>query len=264
MTKALLKKYSNIVIDRQGTQPNSNMTTIDIIDEIKPDTYYEITKNKLRESFEIDDYEPQLTRKISFNIDDIPKCVLANEWKKFINKNVCDTQKSNILGYSDTWNITDDYLHNGKLHIPIADFEYLPFYNCTLYKHGQVVKLNIANELPISKVVIGDHYIKNYIMKNAGGVYLEYHDRPHFHMPLEKRNDNGHLILGKIIGDNIYVSAFAIPYGYAIFTPNNVIHNDCFLKGEYLVVYSKTNKYSTMLLKNKNNEPLWVKIEHSS
>jgi len=40
-----------------------------------------------------------------------------------------------------------------------------------------------------------------------------------------------------------------------------VIHNDCFLKGEYLVIYSKTPEYSTVLLKNNLGNPLEVYIK---
>ena len=49
----------------------------------------------------------------------------------------------------------------------------------------------------------------------------------------------------------IRLSAFAIPRGYAIYTPSNVIHDDGFLVGKYYVVYSKTIEFETVLLKTR-------------
>ena len=72
---------------------------------------------------------------------------------------------------------------------------------------------------------------------------------PHFHMPLNK-NADGYVILGRIINDICYLSAFNIPYNYAIYIKPNVIHCDAYLTGDYLVVYTKTEEYSTVLIKN--------------
>ena len=107
--------------------------------------------------------------------------------------------------------------------------------------------------LPITVMNIGQNYAKHYLLheNKGGGSYLEYHDVPHFHMPLNEKSC-GHIILGKIINDICHLSAFKIPYGYAIYIKPNVIHCDGFLVGDYLVVYTITDKYSTVLLKNDN------------
>jgi hypothetical protein len=93
----------------------------------------------------------------------------------------------------------------------------------------------------------------------GGGVYLEYHNNPHFHMPLEEYC-SGYLVLCKKENDKYYIDAFKIPYGYAIYTPGNIIHNDCFLVGKYLVVYSVSKEYSTVILKTKNNNLVKMNI----
>ena len=61
--------------------------------------------------------------------------------------------------------------------------------------------------LPLCNVDIGVNYIDDYIMKEAGGVYVEYHDRPHFHMPREP-TAGGYIILGRDIDEYILLAAF--------------------------------------------------------
>ena len=41
-------KYSDIIVDRRGSLPHSNMTTTDVIGEIRPYTNYHITTVDLR------------------------------------------------------------------------------------------------------------------------------------------------------------------------------------------------------------------------
>ena len=56
-----------------------------------------------------------------------------------------------------------------------------------MYHIGDIICFgDICACLPVCNVEIGRDYIKEYIMKRAGGVYLEYHDRPHFHMPRDR------------------------------------------------------------------------------
>lgn len=263
--KNLNNKYKNIIIDRQGIKPNSNMTTLDVISEVEPNCYYKLLKDsliKVEQDIFIDNDQSDNNKKHS-NIDysKVKYCVIPNKWNNS-NQQQCDTSESNILGNSGILQID-----SSSLKIPQTSIEHLGFYNCILHKHNNVIKFNIDCPLPVCKMQIGDHYVENYIMKKAGGVYLEYHNRPHFHVPLincrqqsQSLQNNGHLILGKMTEEGIMLSAFEIPYGYAVETPNNIIHNDCFLKGEYLVIYSKTPEYSTVLLKNNQGKPIKVDI----
>ena len=248
------EKYKNIMIDRKGDVPDSNMTTLDVTNIVKPGVFYKITSDSLLKTrFKFTNYP------INSNItkDDINHIEIKNNWNW--NSNMC-TSKSNILGDSGILTIDSKDLDNNiKLTIPIADIENLEFYGCTLYGHGDMIGFDIDSELPVAIVEIGKNYIDHYIMKKAGGVYLEIHDRPHFHMPLNKEA-GGYLVIGKYHNENILLSAFNIPYGYGVKMSNNVIHNDCFLTGNYLVVYSKTEDYSTVLLKNNKNKEIQVNI----
>lgn len=51
---------------------------------------------------------------------------------------------------------------------------------------------------------IGETYLEHYLKvpKLEGGTYIEYHDRPHFHLPLN-RSASGHMILGHFKGNEL-------------------------------------------------------------
>ena len=145
----------------------------------------------------------------------------------------------------------------------INDPDNLEYYGAVLFHIGDQICLNHYNDLPVTKMNIGDNYVKGFLLNEelGGGCYLEYHNTPHFHMPLNEQA-SGHLILGKITDSGCQLSAFKIPYGCAIYTKPLTIHCDGYLTGDYLVVYTVTDSYLTMLLKNKENKaPVNVKIE---
>ena len=248
-----IDKYKNIIINRKSDKLNSNMTTLDIISEVKQNKYYKIKPNELLELNDNIEY------KHIHPIQSIPQVLeILNNWNKDLD---IDTNTSNILGKSGILLIDNLYLNNNNiLRIPVGNINDINFYGCELYKYNDIIKFDIDCDLPVSIVEIGENYIEDYIMKIAGGIYLEYHDRPHFHMPLNNESD-GYLIIGKCNVDKIMLSAFKIPLGYGVKIPNNVIHNDCFLIGKYLVIYSKTENYSTVLLKNNDNKVVQVIIE---
>ena len=99
---------------------------------------------------------------------------------------------------------------------------------------------------------IGETYVEHYLKvpKLGGATYIEYHDRPHFHLPLN-RSASGHMVLGHFKGNEYILSAFKIPFGYGIYTPPELLHADAYLIGRYMVVYSITEHFSTVLFKNK-------------
>ncbi len=98
---------------------------------------------------------------------------------------------------------------------------------------------------------IGENYVEHFLFKEdgGGGCYLEYHNTPHLHIPINK-NSCGYLILGKFVDNKVHLSAFKIPFGYAIYTSPFTVHCDGFLVGDYTVLYTVTPNYSTVLLRH--------------
>lgn len=242
-------QYKYLFVNRIGNIPTAFMKTTDIKKEIIPDKCYEKGKNDI---FITDKPPTNFSSKIS-----IPKhCILKGKWE-----HSKDTQKdkSNILG-----NIGSFISENDTLEIPIAHtkLETLAYYKAILINKGDCLKFQTKIPLPLFSMEIGKDYIKEYMLKeeHANGIFIEYHNLPHLHMPIDK-HAKGYLILGKKIKNNIYhLSAFSIPYQSAIYTSPNVIHNDSFLIGKYYVIYSKTDSFSTVRLMNSKNKILKTKI----
>ncbi len=183
-----------------------------------------------------------------------PRAKIKGEW---YGENEGETEGS-ILG-----GIGEMILNEKIINIPvvIASPENLAYYGVRLIKDGEIMDVESPVPLVIAGVTVGENYIKGFIMRreHGGGEYLEYHDTPHFHMPLNKDAD-GVLILGKQDDNSYYVTAYKIPFGYGIYTPPNVLHSDAHLLGHYLVMYTYTNNFSTVNLKTQTGELVQVQF----
>lgn len=235
--------YTDIYVNRKGPTENSHMQTIKVIGNIKPNRTYRVNKTHLQ-SCELNLGRPIKPIKPTISSSFIPPHTkVKNTWN---NDHIYDNTANNILGSNGEFQI------NGDLTIPIIPTTQtnLDFFNCKLLKHFDHITIDSPKEVPLTIMQIGKNYVKDYLLtESGGGCYLEFHDVPHFHMPLNDKS-GGHLILGKIIGDDCCLSAFRIPYNYAIYTAPFTIHCDAFLVGDYMVAYTVTDNYSTVLLKN--------------
>lgn len=270
------KSFEDIMIYREG-DIGSKMETNNIVMILEPDKNYIFSEGK----FTITDNFPET--KI-FKISKPPITTITGEWNN--NKIIKSTSLNNLdkLIHSDSASYNDMFEfcmdddssseedisnkntfsnilgHNVKLNCDsnyyyfkpiIATNENVSYYNCKLIDEGETFHFYSPEEMALFNMNISFNYIKDYIMdeNKGGGIYLEYHNLPHIYIPL---NDNcsGYIILAKQKKSNIYdVSAFKIPYGKALIIPSNIIHNDCFLIGDYNVVYGKSTNYSTAILK---------------
>ena len=231
--------YSDLFVNRCGSIVDSCMKTIRVINKIKPNEIYNIKSHNIEKTF-----NPSTIKSNCIMIP--PYIKFPNNWNTYV---IHNNINNNILGKSGEFKI------DGNLMIPLAETiqEHLSFYNCLLVKHDDNIQFDTPKDIPLFEMEIGKNYVSDYLLTNrGGGAYLEYHDTPHFHMPLNDQCD-GYLILGKIINDHCYLSAFKIPYLYAIYTRPFTIHCDAYLVGKYLVAYAKTENFPTVLLKNNND-----------
>lgn len=243
---------AKLIVNRRGTDPLAFMQTEAIIKTIEAQKEYIVSSNGLL-------LQKYISKKFTNNLSGaaIPKHVAVTaQWLPAISNYSRDT---NILGGNGIFKVESDLLV-----IPEAttNAESLGFYGAELLKTGQTKIFQSSTNLPLTIMNIGRNYVKGYLLqeKLGGGIYLEYHDKPHFHMPVDQ-HAGGHLILGKKFKNHYKLSAFKIPYGYAIYTAPNVIHNDAFLFGRYYVVYSLTKEYSTVIIKNTANHLVTVQIQ---
>ena len=229
-----------IMVDRRGTCPRSYMKTAAILGYVKPHQAYTADQRGFAPSTE-NAAHPQPAENAG---NPPPRLCFRGRWRRNATRSPVE---GNILGGNGAL-IVD----NTALEIPVAATtpENLGYYGASLIKNGTPFIFECAKNLPVSEVHIGESYISSYIMDplKGGGVYLEHHNTPHFHLP--KNSDaGGYLLLGKKQGDEYQLSAFHIPFKRGIYTAPSVLHNDSFLTGKYNVVYTVAENYDTAILK---------------
>lgn len=318
----LADEWEHICVTRNQFVEEGQMVTNDVYLEIFNEKVYELTyevdpeisplSQGLKEVTAENADQPVEDSRIHKDLTTIgnpDRAVLRGDW--FIDRDGSDP--SNILGNISPFTIYDDSKRqtsyptkdpqpaiverpkNGKLKLPIAETtqENLNYYGAILYKLGEKIKFDLNQfeyKMPLTHTSVGKHYIDKYIHSSqAGGVFVEWHRLPHFHMPLYE-NCSGCLLLGKKFvkdedrdqfginyntsksdlpfeeqftkntSDEYHFSAFKIPYGYGIYTMPFTLHNDCFLIGNYIVAYSFTETYSTVKMLKEDGEMLSVKL----
>lgn len=236
--------FNSIIVKRLGTTKESFMITNRIIKAIHPDVNYKIL---------VQDLMPLPEFKIDrIGLKEITKPKYVDLKTKWLDDKSIETKDANILGKFGKIIVPNEI----SIPVNLASYENVRYYGASLYSLFDIVKFQAKEKLSLTEMIIGSDYVNNYIMNKdyGGGQYLEYHDNPHFHSPMSP-DCKGCLILGKMNNEltKIRLSAFIIPYYKAIYTPGYVIHNDANLVGKWLVVYSKTDNYSTVLMRDVND-----------
>lgn len=254
---AVLRDFDKILVDRHGGDDRAFMVLEDIIGDIAPGAAYRIERDGL--TLVSSDMRTGLSNGPTGDGSGLRYAEFEGQWD---GEAAGGADVSNILGGNGTLTVRSQ-----KIQVPVADTtpENVASYGATLLKVGDVVEFETSEYLPVTVTNIGETYVKNFLYAEGkgGGAYIEYHDRPHFHMPLEA-SARGYLLLGKIVGGRYRVSAFAIPNGFAIYTGPNVLHADSFLVGRYAVVYSVTEHFSTVLFKDQNGAMVELEIDEAA
>jgi hypothetical protein len=172
-----------------------------------------------------------------------------------------ENHEANILGGNGRYVLPRQ---QQVLEIPEVETSaaHLAFYGCRLVKVGDTLSFDANAPLPVTITTVGKNYVADYLFREeyGGGEFLEIHDRPHFHMPLEE-GAGGHMLIGKTGSDGTRViSAFRIPYGSGILTTPWAIHADSHLVGRYMVVYSVAKHFSTVIIRSSNGELARIEI----
>ena len=241
----------SIKVTRIGDDPQSFMITEDIIGYVEPGKYYKATLKGL-----------SLTnKKIGPVVNSHPKEAIKY---KAISGNWLPAKKNeysnaNLLGGFGALEIDELTLEIPEV---LATDQSLAFYGAKLIKINDVFQFETNERLPVTIMNIGKNYVQSYLKLPhlGGGTYIEHHDKPHFHLPIES-SSSGHMIIGDVKDEVYRLSAFKIPYGFGIYTPPNLLHADAYLIGRYIVVYSVTDDYSTVLFKTKNKKLVDVNIQ---
>jgi hypothetical protein len=176
--------------------------------------------------------------------------VLTGDWDDRVRTVV---EGANILGGNGCYTLA---AREDTLVVPVAKTtaENLAYYGCSLLRVGDVTSFESTGDLPVTITSVGHNYVKGYLLNESlgGGAYLEVHDRPHFHMPL-RADAKGHLIIGRRDTDGTRtISAFQVPFGYGIQMAPWAIHSDAHLIGRFMVIYSATASFSTLIVRKED------------
>ncbi len=237
--------FKDIFVNRIGQTPESFMRTNKLVQVLEPDTLLKFDGSKL---ITLKSDEKTKSNYISDNLvptflsDTISYVKIKG---KFMKSFLAEKTENNILGKND-WFITQ----TKSITIPetVITEETLAIFGCKLIKPGDVFSFESTKVLPLFEVSVGKEYVQEYLLKEnfGNGFYIETHDTPHYHQPLDL-NSGGFLILGLKDDDELILTKFKIPFGYGVYMEPETLHSDAFLVGNYNVVYTKTLNYSTYL-----------------
>jgi hypothetical protein len=248
----LIDDLPTLLVNRIGNSEQAFMRTENIIGHVEPWESYRVELSGLHKDADI--------AAIPMPAPIMPPYVeLTGEW---VSKPDYHNEDANIFGGNGRYIMRDG---GDKLPIPVAETtpEHLAEYDSRLVSIGEVLRFRTSHNLPVTVTSIGERYVDDYLMDadKGGGAFLEIHDRPHFHMPLN-RQAGGYLLIGKHYhGGERRVSAFNIPFGYGVMIEPWAIHSDSFLVGRYMVVYSATPEFSTVILRQSDGELAKIVIE---
>ncbi len=234
-----------LIVDRTGESEDAFMRTERFMGHVLPNQIYRLGWDGM-----VQDTATTIEDKPS--PIEPPHAVLDGEWNTEIDLTIED---ANILGGNGRYTMPEG---RAELVIPEAEAtpEHLAYYDCELVPVGGLLSFKANAPLPITVTTIGQTYAVDYLLdtKHGGGEYLELHDRPHFHMPLDEEA-GGHLFIGKTEDDGTRrVSAFSIPFGYGILMAPWAIHADSHLVGRYMVIYSATKSFSTVIIRKSGGD----------
>ena len=239
-----------LMVNRCGKDPQSYMKTESIVGYVSPQQCYRLDANSLTPI-----EEPGKLDITKLESETPPHVRVTGHWRAL---ETVESMRANILGGLGTLT-----LNAYELNIPEADPtpEFLAFYDARLLRVGNYLTFESDQNLPVTIINIGQTYVEDYlhVKDQGGGSFIEYHDRPHLHMPLESKA-HGHLILGRSEGDDYLLSAFPIPFGYAIDTEPFVLQAGPYPVRRYLVFYSIPKNYSPVVFRTETKEVINVHI----
>jgi len=163
----------------------------------------------------------------------------------------------NVFGSSGALLVPDHF----KIPPMMATPENVKYYGLKLIESGEVLTVHSEQvdimmlEYDYTKIYKDDFLLKEH---GGGGIFVEHHNFPHIHIPMEEEC-GGYIVIGKEIKpDEFHFTAFQIPYGYALYTPANTIHGDGTLVGKYGLALADSTMISadTVLIYNENTKTM--------
>lgn len=256
LPEPILTDLDRLLVNRYGNHPDAFMITRDILCAIHPQQTYQFQLTADNGPYLISsDRNPEPA---SMAIGRPKHALLHGKWVDAASQLPSEANILGGMGYLYSEGFADT-------PIPVipATGPDLAFYHAQLITNGASLSFATEMFLPVTEMSVGKQYVEHYLAQATlgGGDYIEYHDQPHFWAP-QNIQANGHILLGRQIGDAYYFTGFRIPFGSAVYLSPYTLHSDAYLLGEYLVVYGLSKHFSTVLFQDQKNKA--CRIEFST
>lgn len=143
-------------------------------------------------------------------------------------------------------------------HIPAVEAtpDNVKFYGLTLVTEGDPFTID-SDEYDMALIEYDYHrnYRDDFLTRTegGGGYFVERHDFPHLHVPLDDAC-GGYIVIGKQMSERQFAfTAFRIPHRHALYLPSYTIHGDGTLVGNHAITVARNSaKADTVLFYNRN------------
>ncbi|MGB0631514.1 MAG: hypothetical protein ACPGRZ_12555 [Alphaproteobacteria bacterium] len=244
----ILRDVDRLTVDRNGRLPESFMVTEGITGHVAPGQGYRIANADLvpTDGEDAQDFPP-----VTAPASAPPHVRLTGTWDGGTGG---DPTLGNIFGGVGTLT-----LDRTSFEIPaIASTpEALGFFGASLIGPEDTFSFHADIDLPVTVTAFGRNYVDGFLHVTDLGVgsYIEYHDMPHLHMPLDEQA-GGYMLIGRRDDSDYLITAFRIPFGQALYTAPEVLHADGYLIGRYMVIYAVTENYSNVIFRSPDGDPV--------
>lgn len=137
----------------------------------------------------------------------------------------------------------------------VATRENVKFYGLTLLGEGDRLTINTDYDVALIEYDYKKNYRDEFLTerKGGGGYFVERHDFPHLHVPLDDKC-GGYIVIGKQMSKRRFAfTAFQIPHRHGLYSPSGTIHGDGTIVGNHAITVARTSaKADTVLFYNCN------------
>ena len=267
--KMKVRLFQQLAIDRSDpTVSDSQMTTQRILGVVTGDQVYKFVMNKgiiavtPREAHQSG--VRRFKKQLNFPPRDLQYTDIEGHWDSETHGSA---DESNILGGYGRLTLKT---MERTLQIPIvqATEDTLRYYKAHLLHSGDHFRFETEREFPIFEMSIGKNYVPSFVMKGKG-LYLEYHNEPHYHEPMNTHT-GGVYLLARIMTDPVSsqewvrITAFRVPYGTAVYSEPGAIHDDATTQGQWRVGYIDAKEFSTVLIRNQRDEKIAFEFQEKT
>ena len=173
----ILADFHRFLVNRKGDSPDSFMVTEDVVGYVAPGCTYVVA----RDAFTPTDEDAGDQAGPGAPATPPPHVCVRGTWNTHEDIALED---GNIFGGLGTLT-----LEQPVLDLPQAPTtaQALVYYDARLLRVGDRVVFETAINLPVTITNLGGGYVERYlkVREKGGGAYIEYHDLPHLHMPLD-------------------------------------------------------------------------------